>query len=103
MKLTRLQPRKQEARRAARKALDEEVKNGVGRLMHSKSINPKGRELDTRHLDQDNFVVLKAKVDKKLSELADVAPGSRSELTSEQIDTMRKGLADVLKRVEEEL
>jgi superfamily II DNA or RNA helicase len=103
LELTRLQPRKQEARRAARRALDEEVKNAVGQLMRSKSINPRGRDLDTRHLGQDNFVVLKAKVDKKLAELAGIATGTRGELSSEQIETMRKGLAGAIENVATEL
>jgi len=103
IRLTRLQPRKQEARRAARKALDEEVRNAVGQLMRYKGINPKGRDLDTRHLGQDNFVVLKARVDKKLADLAGVDTGARGELSSEQIEAMRKGLANAIKNVEAEL
>jgi len=71
--------------------------------MRYKGINPKGRDLDTRHLGQDNFVVLKARVDKKLADLAGVDTGARGELSSEQIEAMRKGLANAIKNVEAEL
>jgi superfamily II DNA or RNA helicase len=101
--LARIQPRKQDARRAARKALDDEVKNAIGQLLKTKGINPKGRDLDTRRLGQDNFVVLKSKVDKKLADLGDVPTGERGELSSEQIEAMRKGLADAIESVAAEL
>ncbi len=101
--LTRLQPRKQEARRAARKALDDEVRNAVGSLLKTRRINPKGRNLDTRHLGQDNFVVIKARVDKKLADLADVSTGDRGELSSDQVEVMRRNVADAIKSVDNDL
>lgn len=103
LELARLQPRKQEARQAARKALDEEVRNAVGQLMHVKGINPKGRNLDKLHLGQDNFVVLKAMADKKLAELVGKPTGTRGELSSDQIETIRKELPTVIEDIANEL
>lgn len=71
--------------------------------MKAKRINPKGHELDTRRLGQENFVVLKARADKKLAELAGVETGARSELTADQIVVMRDGLAATIENISAEL
>jgi hypothetical protein len=103
LQFNKLQPRKQDARRAARKALDEEVKNAIGRLMSAKSINPKGRDLDKAHLGKENFVVLKARADKKIAEILNMPMGARSELSAEQIEKVRQELPNIIKKIEEEL
>lgn len=103
LQLNRLQPRKQEIRRAARKALDEEVKNVIGRLMSSKNIRPKGRDLDKQRLGRDNFVVLKSNVDKKMAELVGKPTGTRGEWSNEQIDTIRKKLPTIMENILKEI
>jgi superfamily II DNA or RNA helicase len=103
LQFNKLQPRKQDVRRAARKALDEEVRNAIGRLMATKGINSKGRNLDKLHLGQENFVVLKSRVDKKIAEILDMPMGARSELSTNQIEKVRQELPNIIKKIEEEL
>lgn len=101
--LQRLQPRKQEARRAARKALDEEVKNAVGRIVGSKKLNPKGRELDIHHLGRDNSIVIKSMIDRKASELVGKPTGTRGEWSAEQIDIIRQKLPKIVEEVADKI
>lgn len=97
--LQRLQPRKQEARRAARKALDEEVKNAVGRIAYSKKLNLKGRELDVKYLGRDNSVIIKSMIDKKAAELVGKSTGTRGEWSAEQIDIIRQKLPEIVEEI----
>jgi len=101
--LNRIQPRKQVARRAAQKALDDEVKNAITRLMGSKNIKWGGRELDTQRLGRDNFVVLKSRFDRKAAELVEKPTGTRGEWSAEQIVKIRKELPNIIEAMAEEL
>jgi hypothetical protein len=73
-------------RQAARRALDEQVKNRVGLLLAQRRINPGGRELDRPRLGRTNFVVLKAAIDKKVNELVGAGTNERNELSKTQLD-----------------
>ena len=101
--LQRLTPRKQDQRRAAQKALDDEVKNGVGRLMARRKINPKARDLDKKYLGRENFKVLKAAADRTIAGLVGRPLGKRGELTHDEIERVRARLDDVLSEVETEV
>lgn len=100
---TRIQPRKQEARRAAQKALDDEVKNAITRLIGTKNIKWGGRELDTQHLGRDNFVVLKSSFDRKAAKLVGKSIGTRGEWNAEQIVKIRKELPTIIEEIAKEL
>lgn len=101
--LSPLRPRKQDERRAARKALDEEVKNAVGRLMARRKINPKGKNLDRKHLGHENFVVLKAAADRIAAKMAGRSLQERKDWTQEQIDQVRPRLDDIIAQIEAEV
>ena len=73
-------------RQAARRALDEQVKNRVGLLLAQRRINPGGRGLDRQRLGRTNFVVLKAAIDKKINELVGAGTNERNELSKTQLD-----------------
>jgi len=103
LELHRLQPRRQDARIAAKKALDDEIKNGVARVLGNRGMKPGGRELDTNHLGRDNFVVVKSLLDKKAAILAGEALGTRGEWSPEQIEQIRKALPQLLDDVSKEL
>jgi len=103
LQLNRLQPRKQEIRRASRKALDDEVKNAIGRLMGAKNIKSKGRDLDKQRLGRDNFVVLKSSVDKKMAKLVGKPTGTRGEWSADQIETIRKELPVIMENISKEI
>lgn len=79
-------------RQAARKELDELVKNEVGRLLASSNINPQGSELDKQYIGKTNFIVLKSEFDKKIADLLQVGFGERSELSYEQINLAKENL-----------
>lgn len=99
LQLNPAQPRRQDARLAAKKALDDEIKNGVGRILGARGINHAGRELDTKHLGRDNFVVIKALLDKKAANLVGMSLGSRGEWSPEQIAQIRKALPRLVEEI----
>ena len=103
LQLNPMQPRRQDARLAAKKALDDEIKNGVGRILGAKGLKHVGRELDTKRLGRDNFVVVKALLDRKAARLAGEKTGTRGEWSPEQIANIRKGLPELLEEVSKEI
>lgn len=103
LQLNPMQPRRQDARRAAKKALDDEVKNAVGRVLGARGIRHGGRELDTRHLGRDNFVVVKSMLDRKAAQLVGQPLDSRSEWSTEQIAQIREALPRLTEEVLTEL
>ncbi len=90
---------KQKTRRAAKTALDAEVKNAVGRILGSRGLNPKGKTLDCQKPPRENFVVVKAALDRKVNALVGRKEKQRGEFTQEQIDLARKEL----RRLEDEV
>jgi superfamily II DNA or RNA helicase len=72
-------------RQAARKGLDERIRNEVGRVLSRKGVNPMGMELD-RTKSRPNFVVLKSCIDKKCNTLVGRKPQERSEFTQAELD-----------------
>ena len=103
LQLSPLQPRRQDARRAAKKALDDEVKNAVGRILGARGVRHGGRELDTKHLGRDNFVIVKSMLDRKAAQLVGQPLDSRSEWSAEQIAQIRDGLPRLTEEVLAEL
>jgi superfamily II DNA or RNA helicase len=73
-------------RQAARAALDDRVRNEVGRVLAQRNINPRGRTLDRNRLNRDNFIVLKAAIDRRINQLVGRAEGERSEFSRAQLD-----------------
>jgi hypothetical protein len=102
-RLTKIRPRLQQERRAARKALDEEIRNAVGRILASKGIKPKGRDLARMNLGRDNFTVIKSAIDRKATTLVGQPLGQRGEWSREQIDQIRTGLPAIINKVTGEL
>ncbi len=103
LQFARMQPRRQDARRAAKKALDEEVKNAVGRLLKTKSINPKAKDLDKKRLGREYFVVVKSLIDHKAAERVGQPLDSRGQWSAEQIEQIRAALPEMLEEVANEI
>jgi hypothetical protein len=61
IELERIRPRRQQQRRATRKALDDEVRNAAGRVLKAKKLKPKGRDYFRKSAGKDNFVYVKFK------------------------------------------
>ncbi len=84
---------KVQERRAARTALDEEIRRLTGQLLAEAGINPKGQDLDRRFLGKTNFVVLKSAIDLKVNAIADRDPGERGEFTRDNLAVARTQLS----------
>jgi superfamily II DNA or RNA helicase len=98
-----MQPRRQDARRAAKKALDDEIKNAASRILGARGIKNKGRELDTKHLGRDNFVVIKSMIDRKAAQLVGQTLDNRSEWSAEQIAQIREALPRLVEEISNEI
>lgn len=94
---------KQARRQASRTLLDETVKTRAGKLVRDHGLNPEGRDLDTRHLGQGNWVIVKAAIDKKANAAVGRGPKERSELSQAEIDLITERFDGILAEVESEL
>ena len=94
--LARIPVKGQSQRRAMRSSLDEQVKNEVGRILNSKGINPKGRELDQQRRDRINFVVLKSAIDNQINDFVDRSSGERHEFTRHQLEQIEQNFDDLI-------
>ena len=90
-------------RQAKREALDNHVKNMAGGLLNKHRMNPKGRELDKNRLGRENFVVVKAAIDKKINDLVGKPIGQRSEFSRQELDMIEANLNNICNDVEKEL
>lgn len=94
---------KQARRQASRMLLDETIKTRAGKLVREHGLNPEGRDLDTRHLGQSNWVIVKAAIDKKANAAVGRGPKERSELSQAEIDLIAERLDGIIAETEGEL
>ncbi len=103
IELERIRPRKQQQRRAARKALDDEIRNVVGRILATKGFKPKGRNLAKKSGGKDNFTYVKSVLDRKATELVSHGLGERAEWSADEIEQIRAALPTIADQVGNEL
>lgn len=72
-------------RQAARAELDAKVKTEVGRILGSRGINHKGKDLD-KAKRRENFVLLKSCIDRHINSFVGIQPNQRKDLSQEQLD-----------------
>jgi superfamily II DNA or RNA helicase len=94
---------KQAKRQASRLHLDETIKTRAGRLVRDHGLNPEGRDLDSKHLGQSNWVVVKAAVDQQANATVGRGPKERSDLSQAEIDLIMERLDAIMSAVEGEL
>ncbi|EGG94907.1 putative helicase [gamma proteobacterium IMCC1989] len=94
---------KQKQRQAAKKAIDEKIKNKTGVILNKNGINPQGKELDKKHLGKTNFILIKSAIDKKCNELVGKKSGQRHEFSQPEIDIITSNLDDIANQVEVKL
>lgn len=94
---------KQARRQASRMLLDETIKTRAGKLVREHGFNPEGHDLDTRHLGQSNWVIVKAAIDKKANAAVGRGPKERSELSQAEIDLIAERLDGIIAETEGEL
>lgn len=94
---------KAKERQAARAALDERIRNQVGRILGTRRINPQGKDLDKKHLNKTNFVIVKAAIDKQVNAAVGKGTGERHEFNRTELDTINASFADLLTAAEKEV
>jgi len=90
-------------RQAARAGLDARIRTEVGRILATRKLNPKGRELDKKHLGRENFVVLKSAIDKQCNQAAGHGAGERDGLSKQELDAIEKDFMNLVAAAEKEV
>lgn len=90
-------------RQAARAALDMRIKTEVGRILGQKSLNPQGKDLDKKHLNKTNFVIVKAAIDKQVNAAVGKGTGERHEFNKGELDTINGRFAELAAAAEKEV
>lgn len=93
---------KQAARRAEQASLDQTITNEAGRILRAHGSNPKGRDLDKKHLGRENFQVMKSAIDTGVNQHIGRGKGERADLSKAELDAALAALPAVSKKVEEE-
>ena len=90
-------------RQAARAALDMRIKTEVGRILGQNKMNPHGKDLDKKHLNKTNFVILKAAIDNQVNAAVAKGAGERHEFNRAELDTINGRFADLVKAAEKDV
>lgn len=83
--------------------LDVRVKNEASRLLGQRGVNPEGRNLDRAHLGQNNFVVVKAAIDKSIATAVGRKTGERAEYTRADLDLIDGIFGELVQTAEKEV
>ena len=90
-------------RRAARRSLDAQVREGVGRILAERGLDPLGFDLDTGRQHRTSFAVVKAAVDRRINAMVGRSDGERSELSRAELELIERELGRVLTAVAAEV
>jgi len=90
-------------RQAARAALDMRIKTEVGRILGQKNMNPQGKELDKKHLNKTNFVIIKAAIDRQVNAAIGKGTGERHEFNKIELDTINTRFVELAAAAEKEI
>lgn len=90
-------------RRAHRSALDERIKNEVGRILGERRIPHEGKTLDSSKRGRSNFVVLKSALDKAIARHLGHKTGQRSQFTQADYDAVEKQFGALVGEVERQV
>ena len=99
LEMERIHPRKQDERRAARKAMDDEIRNAVGRVLAAKNLKAKGKNFARVSAGKDNFTYIKSLIDRKATETVGRSLGEREEWSAEDIAKVRADLPTIVEIV----
>lgn len=94
---------KAKERQAARAALDMRIKTEVGRILGQKRMNLQGKDLDKKHLNKTNFVIVKAAIDKQVNAAVGKGTGERHEFNKTELDTINARFAELTTAAEKEV
>lgn len=90
-------------RQAARTALDMRIKTEVGRILGQRGMNPQGKDLDKKHLNKTNFVIVKAAFDNLVNAAVGKGTGERHEFNKMELDTINERFAELASAAEKEV
>lgn len=90
-------------KQAALAMLDPRVKTEAQRLLLERGVNPNGRELDRKHLDRTNFVVMKTAIDRQIANFLGRKSGERQDLSREEYDRVNAEFGALVRLAEEEV
>lgn len=98
--LQRVQPTKQQTRRAQRTLLDDLVKNAVVTFMATQGLSPAGRDLDRT---RENFVAVKSAIDKQIKLIVPSGASARKDYTIDDYEYLIAHLPEIVAHAEEQL
>jgi len=90
-------------RQAKRAALDEKIKNKVGRILRDEGLNPGHYNLGKGPDRRQNFVVLKTAIDRKVNASLGRSAGERHDFSRSEIDNIEANLDSLVNAVRQEL
>ncbi len=90
-------------RQAARAALDMRIRNEVGRILGKRSLNHQGKELDRKHLNKTNFVIVKTAIDKQVNAAVGKGTGARNEFSRAELDAINARFTELVTAAEKEI
>lgn len=93
---------KQAQRQAARKQLDDLIKTKAMQILKNNKTNPEGRDLDKSHTGRSNFIVMKSAIDRLVNSSLRKEPGTRGDLSLEELKSAIKNLNEIIKKAEAE-
>lgn len=96
MKLSPVPTTKVNERRAARAALDVNIKREVGKILGEKNLNPQSKDLDKKRLNKTNFVILKSSIDKHVNEHVGKKSGERQEFNRSELDSIKEHFSELI-------
>lgn len=79
------------------------IKTEVGRILGQKGMNPQGKDLDKKHLNKTNFVIVKAAIDKRVNAAVGKGTGERHEFNKTELDTINGCFAELAAAAEKEV
>lgn len=100
--LRRRTPQRQDRRRALREGLPDRVKNAVGRILHRRGMNPRGRTLD-RSRRRTNLEFLVAAVNRRIAASVGRELGDRPNYTLDELEQIYRAFDDLVADTEREV
>ena len=90
-------------RQAARASLDMRIRTEVGRILGQRNLNHQGKDLDKKHLNKTNFVIVKSAIDKQVNATVGKGTGERHEFSRNELDAINTRFTEILTAAEKEV
>ncbi len=104
--LEKLQPvpvTKVRQRQAKRSGLDMRVMNEAARILHTRGINPEGKDLDRKTFTKTNLILMKSAIDRRVNSAVGRSGGERSDFTRSQLDQIERDFPAIVDQAVQEV